>query len=70
MNSKDALSKGPKRHDSTCYRVERDIVIPAGTILRAQGEGKFAAPVGPAGEFSIATKPGQVFSEFKLVVAP
>jgi hypothetical protein len=48
---------GPRR-DPTCYRVERDIVIPAGTILRSMGDNRYAAAFGHYGEFSITAPPG------------
>lgn len=61
------------RRNPTCYRVERDIIIPAGTILRDYGETKFGTVVGfntTAGEFSISVKLGDKVSDyFKAVIA-
>jgi hypothetical protein len=48
------------RRDPISYRVEQDIVIPAGTMLRSIGGDKFAAQVGPIGQFSISPKPGEI----------
>jgi hypothetical protein len=58
------------RRDPTCYQVQSGIVIPAGTILRSIGEGKFAAQVGEQGQFNITVPSGApVPSNFKRVVA-
>lgn len=72
MNEKDKIKRGlPSKRDATCYRVERDIVIPAGTILRDAGDNHFSAPVGSAiAEFIIYAKPGENLPpEFKRVIA-
>lgn len=50
---------GPKR-DATSLQVLRDIVIPAGTLLRSAGDNKFSAEIGVGlitvhGVFSIDT---------------
>lgn len=64
------IRKGlPARRDVACYQVIQDITIPAGTLLRDVGGGKFSTPVGLIGDFSIAPKPGDVLSHFKRVVA-
>lgn len=70
MENDKKIRKGlSARRDPTCYRVEQDIVIPAGTILRHAGGNDFAAPVGH-GEFLISMAPGAaVPAEFKRVVA-
>jgi hypothetical protein len=54
MIEKGIVSRGPKRRDEMSYRVERDIVIPAGTILRhrAGSQGTFEAAVGFGPEFA------------------
>jgi hypothetical protein len=61
-------SMGPRR-DPISYRVEEDIVIPAGTILRSMGDGRFQAPIGLTGQFVLTVKPGDILSHFKRVVA-
>lgn len=66
------IRKGAARRDPVCYQAERDIVIPAGTILRDTGDGKFGAMVGVAGmvgEFFISPKPGIAVEGFKRVIA-
>lgn len=60
-DDKAKIRKGAPRRDPTSYRVERDIVIPAGTILRDQGDGKFGCPIGIGlctvhGNFSVDVK--------------
>lgn len=55
------IRKNPPRRDSVSYQTKHDIVIPAGTILRAVGDDEFAAAVGFSGvgaTFSITVKPG------------
>lgn len=58
------IRKGlPPRRDLMSMRTINDIVIPAGTILRAIGGDEYAAAVafnGIAGEFSVTVKPGAV----------
>lgn len=58
------IRKGlPPRHDAASYQTIADIVIPAGTILRAVGDDEYAAGVGfngVAGEFTVTVKPGVV----------
>lgn len=63
-----------RRREVLSYRVERDIVIPAGTILRDAGsDDRFSAPIGfgvTAGQFSIRVEPGDKVSDyFKTVIA-
>lgn len=71
MNEKDKIRKGlPPKRDPTCYQVEQDIVIPAGTMLRSQGDGKFGADVGLMGQFVIKARPADETPGFKRVVAP
>lgn len=45
-NDKKIRPGAGKRHDPTCYQLLQDIVIPAGTMLRSDGAGKFATPIG------------------------
>jgi hypothetical protein len=60
---------GPRR-DSTCYQVQQDIVIPAGTILRSDKNGEYRAALGTKGALVIEVLPGQpVPAGFKRVVA-
>lgn len=55
--------------DPVSYQVQRDIVIPAGTILRNTIPGEFVAAVGH-GLFRITIKPGDaVPAEFKKVIS-
>ncbi|MBA3831654.1 MAG: hypothetical protein H0X34_07135 [Chthoniobacterales bacterium] len=58
------IRKGlPPRRDAASFQTVNDIVIPAGTVLRAIGEDEYAAGVGfngIAGEFSVTVKPGAV----------
>lgn len=51
------ISKGPKKHNPECYQLQRDIVIPAGTILRQAadqrgGSGYVECIVGHGRDFS------------------
>jgi len=39
------IKKGPPKRNSASYQVTRDLVIPAGTILRWQGENEFGCSV-------------------------
>lgn len=44
------ISKGPKKHNPECYQLQRDIVIPAGTILRSTvGDGEYSTEIGIPG---------------------
>lgn len=56
------IRKGlPPRRDVASLQILNDIVIPAGTILRAIGDDKFACKVGfsgAAGEFIVTAKTG------------
>lgn len=65
-----------KKHDRTCYQTQRDIVIPAGTMLRSDDKGKFMAKVGVGlitvhGEFSVDVSKanGDISGVLKPVVA-
>lgn len=58
------------RRDPVCYQTQTDIVIPAGTILRAESASRFVAQVGSLCEFSLTVKPGDLLTpEFKRVIA-
>lgn len=51
------ISKGPKKRDPVCYQLQRDIVIPAGTILRRAanergGSGFVETPIGHGKDFT------------------
>jgi hypothetical protein len=60
---------GPRR-EATCYRVEQDIVIPAGTILRSDENGEYRAVLGTYGALVIEVLPGMpVPAGFKRVGA-
>ncbi len=79
MKDTDKPRRGPPKHDVVSYQVQRDIVIPAGTILRAIDGDKFGAPIGfgksgVAAEFTIKAVPGSLeelaFAQvFRRVVA-
>lgn len=62
MSTEPKIKKGLEpRRERECVQIASTITIPAGTILRAIGDDKFACPVGfggVAGEFSITLKPG------------
>lgn len=68
MKDKDTISKGPKRRDETCYQVLQDIVIPAGTILRADGQGNFMCLLA-GGKFTIGDRDAAISIRYKRVVA-
>jgi hypothetical protein len=65
---------GPRRAVES-YQTQRDITIPAGTLLRGVGDTEFAASVGLspgcAGTLTVTIKPGQVIpaDALKRVVA-
>lgn len=51
------LSKGPKKRNPECYQLQRDIVIPAGTILRQAadqrgGSAYVECPIGHGKDFT------------------
>lgn len=70
MIDKDKIKRGPPKHNPTCYQLQQDIVIPAGTILRREEPDMFGARVGPVGSFSIFIEPGDPTPEgFKKVIA-
>lgn len=56
----------PPKRDPVSYRTLRDILIPAGTTLRAIGDDEYACSVGfgdgMAGEFTVTVKPDTVQS--------
>lgn len=74
------ISKGPKKHNPVCYQVQRDIVIPAGTILRQAatergGSGYVECPVGHGRDFTsnfvVQVHPdAEASGDFKKVIAP
>lgn len=74
------ISKGPKKHDPTCYQIQRDIVIPAGTILRQAadqcgGRGYVECLVGHGKDFTsnfvVQVHPNaEASGDFKKVIAP
>lgn len=75
MKDKDTISKGPKKRDAACLRVQHDIVIPAGTILRQEPGSKislfstFSCPVG-FGRFVVTDESAQDHADvFKRVIA-
>lgn len=65
------IRKGlPPARDATCYQVLQDIVIPAGTILRHDGDDRFAALVYPRGKFIVTATPADPNNAFfKRVIA-
>jgi hypothetical protein len=63
------IRKGAARRDPVSYQLEQDIVIPAGTILRSMGDGRFNAPIGATGQFTITVLPGAAVGGFKRVAA-
>lgn len=64
------IRKGlPPRHDTTSFQMLAPVVIPAGILLRAIGDDKFAAPIslnGVGGELTITVKPGAVLPQGSL----
>lgn len=74
------ISKGPKKHNPECYQLQRDIVIPAGTILRQAadqrgGRGYVECVVGHgrdfASNFVVQVHPdAEASGDFKKVIAP
>lgn len=67
------ISKGPKKRNPECYQLQRDIVIPAGTILRASGRpDEFEAPYGYYAAFVLRVSPDidKVRDDFRKVIAP
>lgn len=76
----DKPAKGPKKRDRTCYLTQRDIVIPAGTMLReaAQqrgGAGYVEAVIGHGANFTsvhvVQVHPdAEASGFFKRVIAP
>lgn len=59
------IRKGlPPKRSATSFQVMRDIVIPAGTLLRTAGDDKFAAEIGIGldgkAEFVVTVKPDAV----------
>jgi hypothetical protein len=52
IEEKSKIKKGPAKRNPASYQVTRDIVIPAGTILRWQSGSKFGCGVEGA-DFSI-----------------
>lgn len=71
MIEKDKIRRGlSARRAVESYQVQRDIVIPAGTILRGVGDHVFAAQIGSVGKFSInAEHRADVPDNFKRVIA-
>lgn len=70
MKEKTITNRGPKRRDETCFQVRRDIIIPAGVILR-QDPGKagtFTCPVG-RGKFTLERLDAEASDTFKRVIA-
>lgn len=72
-------SKGPKKRDPVCYQLQRDIVIPAGTILRQAaagrgGSGSVECPVGHGKDFTSnlvvqVCLDAEMSTDFKKVIA-
>lgn len=64
------IRKGlPPKRNAECLQTLNDIVIPAGTMLRAIGDDEFAAAVGfsgIAGEFTVTVKPGAALPQGSL----
>ncbi len=69
------IRKGlPPKHNAMSFQTLAEIVIPAGTILRAIGDDKFASAIGlngVGGELTITVKPGAVLpaGSVKRVIA-
>lgn len=57
------------RRDETGYQVLQDITIPAGTVLRGMGDGRFNAAVGQNASFTLTVIPGTEPAGFKRVIA-
>lgn len=74
------ISKGPKKRNPECYQLQRDIMIPAGTILRQAadqrgGRGYVECVVGHgrdfASNFVVQLHPdAEASGDFKKVIAP
>jgi hypothetical protein len=74
--SDDKIRGMPPKRDAASYEVQHDIVIPAGTILRTLGDGKFGCEVGVGlitvrGVFSVDMKEanGDTSTVLRRVVA-
>jgi len=66
------ISKGPKKRDPVCYQLQRDIVIPAGTILRASGRpDEYETAYGYYAAFVLRVSPDidKASGDFKKVIA-
>lgn len=64
------IHKGSPKRDPVSYQTTRDIIIPAGTILRHDGDDKYAAEIYPRGKFFVTAKPGAEDNAFfKRVIA-
>lgn len=65
------ISKGPKKRDPVCYQLQRDIVIPAGTILRASGRpDEYETAYGYYAAFVLRVSSGvEMSGDFKRVIA-
>lgn len=65
------IHKGlPPAREATCYQVQTNIVIPAGTILRSTGpDPRYRAQVGEHGEFTLFVEPGSEPAGFRRVIA-
>jgi hypothetical protein len=71
MRDKNTISKGPKKRDPTCFETKHAIIIPAGTILRAQPgtANTFDCPVA-FGKFTIDRTAAEAHSDtYRKVVA-
>lgn len=72
MTTEPKIRKGlSARRDPACYQTVQDIVIPAGTILRHDGEDRYSALIYPRGKFFVTAKPGEDVDNafFKKVIA-
>lgn len=71
MKDKDAISKGPKKRDPTCFQLQHAVIIPAGTIMRQEPgkDGTFSCPVA-FGAFRIDRTIGEAHPDtYRKVVA-
>jgi hypothetical protein len=56
IENKAKIKSGAPKRNPVCYQTLQDIVIPAGTILRSQGEGAFSVSVDYGG-LSVVYRP-------------
>lgn len=68
MTDNKNIKKGAPARNPVCYQTLQDIVIPAGTILRSEQDGRFTCGVETA-TFSISDFDADISHNFKKVIA-